>query len=122
MIDDVKGIAFPFQIDPASGGVAWASGGDKIRQDVRIILSTRLGERPLLRDFGTRLPSLVHEPNDSILAELIQTQAQQALLQWESRILITGMQVQQNEGEVRLLLNYLHTDEPVASQMILPVI
>ena len=120
-MEEVQGVAFPFRIDPVTGGVAWASGSDKIRQDVRIILSTRLGERPMLRDFGTRLPSLVHDPNDDVMADLLQNQARQALLQWEPRIMVTSIQVTQDEGEARMVLNYVHTSEPVANQMILPL-
>lgn len=121
MIDDVQGAAFPFRIDPATGGVAMARGRDKIRQNVRAILGTRVGERPMLRDFGTRIPSLVHDANDDVLADLLQQQARQALLQWEPRILVTGMQVEQNEGEARLRLSYVHTTEPVADQLLLPL-
>ena len=121
MIDDVQGIAFPFRIDPATGGVAWAIGRDKIRQNVRVILGTRIGERPMLRDFGTRIPALAHDPNDDVLADLLQNQARQALLQWEPRILVTAMQLDQAEGEIRLRLNYVHTTEPVADQMLLPL-
>jgi phage baseplate assembly protein W len=121
MINNIRGIAFPFRIDPATGGVAMATGSDKIRQNVRLILSVRLGERPMLRDFGTRISSLVHEPNDDVLADLIQNQTRQALLQWEPRILITGMQVEQQDGEAVLRINYMHTDEPVSNQMLLPL-
>jgi len=121
MTDDVQGMAFPFRIDPTTGRVAWARGRDKIRQNVRIILSTRVGERPMIRDFGTRIPALVHDPNDDVLADLIQNQAREALLQWEPRILVTTMQLDQSEGEARLRLNYVHTDEPVADQMLLPL-
>jgi len=121
MIDDVKGIAFPFRIDPETGGLAWAMGRDKIRQNVHIILSTRVGERPMLRDYGSRLPSLVHDPNDDVLAEIAQTQTREALLQWEPRILVTGTRIEQAEGELRLNLTYVHTQEPVTGQLILPV-
>jgi phage baseplate assembly protein W len=121
MIDDIRGVAFPFRIDPTTGGVAMAKGGEKIRQNVRLILGVRLGERPMLRDFGTRLSSLVHEPNDDVMADLIQNQTHQALLQWEPRILITGMQVEQQDGEAVLRLNYMHTDEPVSNQTLLPL-
>jgi phage baseplate assembly protein W len=120
MIDDIRGMAFPFRIDPDSGAVAWAQGRDKIRQNVRLILGTRVGERPMLRDFGSRLPALVHDPNDDVLVELAQTQTRETLLQWEPRILVTGTSVQRNEGEVRLSVNYVHTDEPVTGQLILP--
>ena len=121
MIDDIKGIGFPFAIDPATGGVTWAMGRDKIRQNLRIILGTRLGERPMLRDFGSRLHGLVHDPNDDVLVELAETQTKQALLQWEPRILVTSTKVNQAEGEFRMQVNYVHTEEPVSGQLILPL-
>jgi uncharacterized protein len=121
MIDDIQGMAFPFRIDPTTGGVSWAKGRDKIRQNVRIILGTRVGERPMLRDFGSRLPGLVHDPNDDVLAELAQTQTKQALLQWEPRILVTTTKVERIEGQFRLQLNYVHTEEPVSGQLLLPL-
>jgi hypothetical protein len=121
MIKDVQGMGFPFRIDPHTGGVEWATGSDKIRQNVRIILSTRLGERPMRRDFGTHIPAAAHDPNDAVMADLIQIQAREALLQWEPRIMIINMQVTQDEGEARMILNYVHTGEPVADQMILPI-
>jgi phage baseplate assembly protein W len=121
MIDDIAGPAFPFRIDPATGGVAWAFGSDKLRQNVRLVLGTRCGERPMLREYGTRIQSLVHNPNDGVMVELLQTQAQQALLQFEPRVLVTHMQVIQEEGEVRMQLSYTHITEPIADQLILPL-
>jgi phage baseplate assembly protein W len=121
MIDDIAGFAFPFAIDPTTGGVAWASGSEKLRQNVRLILGVRYGERPMLRQYGTRIQSLVHDPNDQVLAELLQTQAQQAVMQFEPRIIVTQTQVTQSEGEVRMTLNYTYTTEPVADQLIVPL-
>lgn len=121
MIENVKGMSFPFRIDPDTGGVAEASGADKIRQNVRIILSTRIGERPMLREFGSRIPGLVHDPNDAVLAELAKTQAVNALLRWEPRVLITNMFVEADEGELRLRLDYVHSAEPVGGQLLLPL-
>jgi uncharacterized protein len=121
MIDDIAGPAFPFRIDPVSGRVAWASGRDKLRQNVRLVLGTRAGERPMLREYGTRIHSLLHNPNDDVLSELLQTQAQQALLQFEPRVLVTQMSVIQAEGEVRMQLSYTITTEPIADQLILPL-
>ncbi len=121
MLEDIQGIAFPFRIDPATGGVSIATGHDKLRQNVRLLLGTRLGERPMQRDFGTRIPSLVHDPNDEVLADLLQNEARQALLQWEPRILITEMFLEQDSGEARLRLNYIYTSEQVADQLVLPL-
>jgi len=121
MIEDVKGATFPFRIDESSGGIAWAGGREKIRQNLRVILGTRVGERPMLREFGTRLHSLLHSPNDEELAELVESQIRQSLLQWEPRILVTSARVEREEGELRLRLEYVHTDERVFGQMVLPL-
>ena len=122
MIDNIAGPAFPFRIDPATGGVAWAFGVDKIRQNVRLILGTRVGERPTLRDFGSRLHALVHEPNDAAMADILQNQAQQALLQWEPRILAIQAQVEQSEDEVRMRIMYTHTTAPIGGELSVPIL
>jgi Bacteriophage baseplate protein W len=122
MIEDVKGFAFPFRIDPISGGVAWAFGVDKISQNVRLILGTRIGERPMLRDFGSRLHALVHEPNDAAMADIMKNQAQQALLQWEPRILAIQAQVEHSEGEARMRIMYTHTTAPIGGELIIPIL
>ena len=94
----VTGFAFPFRIDPAGGGVARTSGADKIRDNIRVILATRLGERVMLRDYGTRVASLVHDPNDDALAVLIRREVQEALLAWEPRVLVTALSVDRGSG------------------------
>ena len=121
MIDNVAGFGFPFAIDPTTGGVAWASGGEKLRQNIRLILGVRYGERPMLRQYGSRLQSLVHDPNDQVRAELLQTQAQQAIMQFEPRVIVTQTKVDQSEGQIAMTLNYSYTTEPVADQLIVPL-
>lgn len=120
-VRDARGFAFPFRIDPATGGVQWASGSEKIRQNIRLILSVRQGERPMLRDFGSGIHGLVQDPNDAVLAEMVKRQAQAALLAWEPRILVTGTEVEYREGELAVRLIYTHTTEPVVDSMILPL-
>jgi uncharacterized protein len=120
-MNSIQGLAFPFRIDPTTGGVSWSGGREKIRQNIRLILGTRVGERPMVRDFGTRVHALVHEPNDSVLADLLRNQVQQALLQWEPRILVTAARVRQIEGELRLEIEYVHTTEALSDRMTLPL-
>jgi phage baseplate assembly protein W len=118
---DPRGPAFPFRIDPSTGGVAWASGSQKVRDDIRVLLSTRLGERPAIRDFGTRIHALVHEPNDEVTADLLRKQAHEALVRWERRVIVTRVRLDRHEGELRLIINYIHSDEPIAAEMIVPL-
>jgi phage baseplate assembly protein W len=122
MADPIAGPSFPFRIDPTTGGVAWAFGTDKLRQNIRLIIGTRYGERPMLRDFGTRVHQLVHDPNDAVLADLLKQQVHQSLLQFEPRILLTQTSVQQSEGELHMVLNYMQTTAPIADQLVLPLL
>jgi phage baseplate assembly protein W len=69
-IDIARGPTIPFRIG-ADGRVGFTEGTDKVRQNLRVVLGTRLGERIMQRDFGTRLASLVHDPNDEALAALV---------------------------------------------------
>ena len=118
---NLKGFGFPFRIDPQTGGVGWVSNEDKIRQNILLILGTRLGERAMLRNFGTRLPSLVHEPNDDVLSELVETQAREALLQWEPRILVQSSTVERVEGELRVSLKYIYVSQGTSDQLTFPL-
>jgi phage baseplate assembly protein W len=120
-MEDPQGPAFPFRIDPATGGVAWADGAAKIRDDLRVLLGTRLGERPLLRDFGTRLHALVHEPDDDVTGDLLRKQAHESLVRWERRVVVTRARLDRRDGELRLILNYIHSDKPVAAEMVVPL-
>ena len=119
--DTVKGIAFPFSIDAQTGSVSCTQGREKIRQNIRIILATRIGERPMQRDFGTRLPSLVHDMNRSVLAQIALNQVQEALLQWEPRVLATDVRVDQQESEFKLALRYAFLAEQANDELALPI-
>lgn len=123
MIDDIQGMAFPFAIDERTGGIAWATGAEKIRQNVRAILGTRYGERPMLREFGTKLASLVHDPNDDVLADLLKNQIQDNLLRFEPRIVVTDVLIEQDPeaGEVQLRLKYMFTTQPGGNEMVIPL-
>jgi uncharacterized protein len=121
MADEIKGMAFPFRIDPETGGVAATTEAAKLRQNVSIILNTRRGERPMLREFGSGAHALLQEPNGSDLAELLADQVRQALIQWEPRIVVTAADVVQGEGETNLRLGYVSTNQALTGELLLPM-
>lgn len=118
-MDNVMGFAFPFNL--ADGGVQRAGGQDKIRQNIRALLATRFGERVMLREYGTRIHSLAHDPNDEALATLVKRQLQECLLAWEPRVLITGVQFERHEAELYVRLDYTHTSEPSTDSLLVPL-
>jgi phage baseplate assembly protein W len=120
--EGVRGAAFPFRIEP-DGSVAMSQGEQKVRENIRVVIGTRIGERPMLRAFGTRVPGLVQDPNDEVMVEIVTKQAVEALLQWEPRIVVTGTSVERDPdlGVLQLRLDYVHANEQMADSAILPL-
>jgi phage baseplate assembly protein W len=114
---DVAGPSFPFRIEESTGGVAWSEDKAKIAENVRLVLSTRHGERPMSREFGTTLHQLVHEPNDGALGRLLVKQARDALMQLEPRIIVTDVSIRQDGPCVVLDIAYIAADRPQADVM-----
>ena len=101
------GFAFPLQLD-AQGGIAVASGDDKIRLAVLAILGTQLGERLMRPTFGCALRTLAFAPMNTATANLAQYYIQDALTRWEPRIQLDQVQAQpttDESGQLLLLVN-----------------
>ena len=80
----MQNIAFPIRIK--DGEIAAADYIDSVRQSVHIILSTAKGERLLHPDFGTDIHKYLFETLDLTNAELIRTEAVNAIMTWENRV------------------------------------
>lgn len=87
------GPAFPFAFTGAGSvrAVAVARGVDKINQSIRLILTTRLGERVMNPEFGSRVPDCLFMPDDMALRDLLYIYAARALARWEPRISLTSV-------------------------------
>lgn len=79
------GWAFPPRVD-AGGAVAEAVYEDDVREAIRIILGTNLGERLMRPDFGAGLEQFVFEPVNPTTIARLQRQVREALVTWEPRI------------------------------------
>jgi phage baseplate assembly protein W len=122
-LDPVQGTAFPFRIDPATGRVATASGDEKVMQNVRVLLATRLGERPLERGYGTRLPGMVHDPNDEVLVDIAVQQTREAIMRWEPRVIPAEVSAERDPdaGQVNLRLGLQATNERRSGYLVVPL-
>ena len=85
-----RGWAFPVGIGPG-GGIATAGGEEKIRQAVRTVIATALGERAMRPDFGCGAHELVFEHTDASLAGKAKFHVRNALERWEPRIDVEGV-------------------------------
>ncbi len=118
---EISGPSFPFSISSDRGGVSWTSGPQKLADNLRLILGTRIGERPMARRFGSPLHDLAHEPNDGALARLIARYTRETLAQLEPRLIITDLQVEQQEGTMVIHLTYATADRPQPQTLLLPL-
>ena len=81
-----KGWQFPIQRDESEERFAVAAYEESIRQAIRIILSTALGERVMRPDFGCAIHELVFAPNNATTRGMAERHVSEALLNWEPRI------------------------------------
>ena len=100
-------LSFPFRIGSDGRTVTPASVEDHVRGELMQLLLTSLGERSFLPSFGGGLRRLVFEPNDQITLGLTKAVLTQALQKWlAERIEVSQLDVEANEGELRIDLRY----------------
>ena len=80
-----RGWSFPVTVGPG-GGIALAEGEEDIKQAVRIIIGTVLGERAMRPGFGCGAHELVFEHTDASLTGKARFYVRNALERWEPRI------------------------------------
>lgn len=90
-----KGLQYP-AIFNTLGGCNYNTGVDRIKQSIFQILSTPIGSRFFLPEFGSRLFELIFEPNDFILVDLANIYVVEAIKKWENRIVIDDVDIRQN--------------------------
>ena len=102
-----KGISFPPRIG-ADGRVVWSEGETNIRESIKIILLTELGERLRLADFGGGLNRFLFEPNTATTHQLIRDRITKALARWEPRIAVESVAVEPDAQDVQAAIATIH--------------
>ena len=101
-----SGITYPMQ-PGTSGGIRESKGVQKIEESIRIILGTQYGERLMRPRFGSNLKSLVFAPNNAATANLARYYVEEGLRQWEPRIDVFEVLVE-NDNLNGMLLIEIH--------------
>lgn len=81
------------------------SGVAHLRQSVSDILTTPIGSRVFVRDYGSDLFSLVDNPRDDLTRLQIIAASATALARWETRLKVTRVLVAFPEGESGCVLD-----------------
>jgi len=97
------GWKFPLQVTPG-GKIAQSRDEQKIEESVFLILSTAKPERPMLSDFGCGIHDLVFASNrPSTIADVVSS-VQDALVRYEPRIDVLGVDAGPSPDAENLLL------------------
>lgn len=94
----------PFQLDAGVAGLV--SGNENIEQAIRILLSTPLGSRFFLPEYGCRLDEVLFEPNDEVLKQMISMFVFEALEKWETRVKFQNIDYEFLEDHVACTISY----------------
>ena len=78
---------------------------EEIAQSVRMILTTRQGERPCRPEFGTRLDRFAFESMDTTTCNLIRQEVVASLQRWEPRIWMIEVTFEQHPEGGLLYVN-----------------
>lgn len=118
-----RGWSFPLRIDPATGRAAMAVAEEDINESLRILFSTRPGERIMQPEYGCRLFDLVFEPMSEETNSAIEVAITQAILFFEPRVTLEEIEVTTTEwleGKLAIRLDYTVNQTNSRSNMVFP--
>ena len=98
---DFMGVPYPIR-KTAKGFLYTQSGTNQIKSDLLQLLLTNPGDRVMLPTYGTPLRALLFQPNTSVLTETIKQAISNAISQWEPRIVVKSIDVQNNATQASL--------------------
>jgi phage baseplate assembly protein W len=102
---DILGKGLRFPIKPgADGRLSYLGGPEKVEQSIWLILNTSAGERVMRPTFGSNLHDYVFRPNDAATRGVLAQRTRDALLQWEPRIDVLDVRVDQDPGVLQQVL------------------
>ncbi|WP_137940366.1 GPW/gp25 family protein [Chitinivorax sp. B] len=103
-----NGLALPMTPDTL-GQLPQASGPEKVRQSMAVILDTEPGERLMLPTFGCGLRRFLMQPNTTSTRALMQREIEIALRTWEPRISVDRVEVLPGDEPALVMIRIAYT-------------
>lgn len=66
---------------------------DHLRQSIADILTTPIGSRVMRRDYGSRLPELIDQPDNGATRVRVISAVVDALMRWEPRLRVSSVAI-----------------------------
>ncbi len=97
-----RGISFPLRTT-ASGALATVGDDQELREAMRLILGTAMGERPMRPEFGCGIHDLIFAPANSTTAGLAADEVRRSLNRWEPRVDVEDVTISYDEQNTALM-------------------
>jgi phage baseplate assembly protein W len=110
-----KDLSISFRSNPSTGDFGIVKNENAIKQAVRNLLLTDLGERPFQPSVGSRIKGLLFEPWDVFTADEIKGEIRNCLKRLEPRIEVTKVSLQDDSdiNAIAVELDYTIVGETV---------
>ena len=105
-----RGWSFPPEFSKTTNSVLLTEDEEDIEKSLQILLSTRLGERIMLPDYGCNLDELLFKPMNLTLKTYVTDLIRTAILYHESRIEVEKIRIEEstdNDGILLICIDYL---------------
>tara|TARA_Y100000590_G_scaffold429194_1_gene541495 strand:+ start:306 stop:695 length:390 start_codon:yes stop_codon:yes gene_type:complete len=109
-----KDMAYSMFANPMSGDMGKKTGASAVKGSVLSILKTNFNERLFQPEFGSNIRALLFEQMNPITVERIKTAVEEAVMNHEPRVQITGINVEAQEEQNRYLVKILFNVTSVA--------
>lgn len=97
-------VVYPFVV--VGGSVTTITGEQAVKQSVLDILSTQIGEVFFNRGYGSDIKEQIFDPNDLVLAQMLELSAAKALKKWEKRITFVGSKAVISNAQISITVAY----------------
>lgn len=91
-----RGWGFPPTFNLQKGGVEMTADDEDIRKSLEILLATSIGERVMRPDYGANMDSLVFEPLDNTLKNVLVSNIKDSIYLHEPRIIPDEIQLEED--------------------------
>ncbi len=117
-----KGWAFPPEFDIGKGGIVVSEGDQDIRESLEILVSTKLGERLMIPNYGCDLSDLLFESLSLTLERFIETRVYNAIINYEPRITVESIKFipRRKEGIIYIDIKYIVKTTNARTNMVYP--
>jgi hypothetical protein len=99
------GWSFPPAFDKATGSTAMSTGVEDIHESLRILLSTTIGERVMMPDYGCNLRDYVFDSMNVTMEAYIKRLVEDAIIYFEPRITLDKVIVDFRDNEGVMWIN-----------------